>query len=86
MYVVSNCSLGERSTKLDIGNPFTTISYIKSNLVVNGLLLFFLKVRTSRTVPVVVGTIQRFILLGEHEEDEIFSTGGEMEIAQASAV
>ncbi|XP_022088750.1 structural maintenance of chromosomes flexible hinge domain-containing protein 1-like [Acanthaster planci] len=38
-------------------------------------------VRTFRTVPIITGTIKRFLLYGHHEGD-VFATGGEMEIAQ----
>ncbi|KAI8505876.1 inactivation of X chromosome by DNA methylation [Branchiostoma belcheri] len=38
-------------------------------------------VRTQRTVPIIYGTIQRFLLHGDYE-GEVFATGGEMEIRQ----
>ncbi|EDO36680.1 predicted protein [Nematostella vectensis] len=38
-------------------------------------------VRSQRTVPVVCGTVKRFLLFGDHDED-VFATGGEMEIIQ----
>ena len=42
----------------------------------------FLQIRTTRTVPIIVGKIQKFYLHGSYEEDEVFATGGEMEIMQ----
>ncbi|CAH1248010.1 SMCHD1 [Branchiostoma lanceolatum] len=38
-------------------------------------------VRTQRTVPIIYGTIQRFLLHGDYE-GEVFATGGEMEMRQ----
>ncbi|XP_065063463.1 structural maintenance of chromosomes flexible hinge domain-containing protein 1-like isoform X2 [Rhopilema esculentum] len=39
-------------------------------------------VRTTRTVPIVVGKLKRFLLAGIYDEDEVFATGGQMEITQ----
>ena len=42
----------------------------------------FLQIRTQRTVPLICGTVKRFLLFGDHDGD-VFATGGEMEIVQA---
>lgn len=38
-------------------------------------------IRTQRTVPMICGTVKRFLLFGDHDGD-VFATGGEMEIVQ----
>ncbi|XP_046854704.1 structural maintenance of chromosomes flexible hinge domain-containing protein 1-like isoform X2 [Xenia sp. Carnegie-2017] len=38
-------------------------------------------VKTQRSLPVICGVIQRFLLYGDHDGD-VFATGGEMEIIQ----
>ncbi|XP_044184398.1 structural maintenance of chromosomes flexible hinge domain-containing protein 1-like [Acropora millepora] len=38
-------------------------------------------IRTQRTVPLICGTVKRFLLFGDHDGD-VFATGGEMEIVQ----
>ena len=38
-------------------------------------------IKTQRSIPAVCGTIQRFLLYGDHDGD-VFATGGEMEIIQ----
>ena len=45
----------------------------------------FLQIRTQRTVPLICGTVKRFLLFGDHDGD-VFATGGEMEIVQACDV
>ncbi|XP_057309351.1 structural maintenance of chromosomes flexible hinge domain-containing protein 1-like [Hydractinia symbiolongicarpus] len=39
-------------------------------------------VRTFKTNPVIIGTIKQFLLHGEYESDEVYGTGGEVEIIQ----
>lgn len=43
------------------------------------------QVRTQRTVPVICGTIRRFLLCGDYDGD-VYAVGGEMEIVQVIAV
>ncbi|RMX48106.1 hypothetical protein pdam_00002687 [Pocillopora damicornis] len=38
-------------------------------------------IRTQRTLPLICGTVKRFLLFGDHDGD-VFATGGEMEIVQ----
>lgn len=38
-------------------------------------------IRTQRTMPLICGTVKRFLLFGDHDGD-VFATGGEMEIVQ----
>ena len=33
-------------------------------------------------IPVVLGRVKRFLLYGDHEEGDVFATGGEIEIVQ----
>ena len=35
----------------------------------------------QRTLPLICGTVKRFVLFGDHDGD-VFATGGEMEIVQ----
>ena len=44
-----------------------------------------MQIRTQRTVPLICGTVKRFLLFGDHDGD-VFATGGEMEIVQACDV
>ena len=39
------------------------------------------QIRTQRTIPLICGTVKRFLLFGDHDGD-VFATGGEMEIVQ----
>ena len=48
-------------------------------------LLFSLQIRTQRTLPLICGTVKRFLLFGDHDGD-VFATGGEMEITQVRTV
>lgn len=39
------------------------------------------QVKITRTLPTIYGVIQRFLLFGDHDE-EVYATGGDLEIMQ----
>ena len=43
--------------------------------------LITFQVRITRTVPLLLGTIKRFLLYGEYDGD-VFATGGDLEVIQ----
>ena len=43
--------------------------------------MILFQMRTQRTIPLICGTVKRFLLFGDHDGD-VFATGGEMEIVQ----
>lgn len=47
--------------------------------------VFLDQIRTQRTLPLICGTVKRFLLFGDHDGD-VFATGGEMEIVQVCTV
>ncbi|CAH3190669.1 unnamed protein product, partial [Porites lobata] len=42
---------------------------------------FYDWIRMQQTLPLICGTVKRFVLFGDHDGD-VFATGGEMEIVQ----